>query len=271
MEGILRGISNVCVYIDDILISGETEATHLQTPEEVLGKLNEAGLRLKREKCAFMLNSVEYLGHNISADGLRPIEEKIRAIAEAPAPRNVAQLCSFLGLVNYYGKFLPQLSSTLSPLYKLLQKHAKWIWEPDQEKSFRSAKTQLTSSCLLVHFDPDKELILSCDASPYGLGAVLSHRMEDGSDKPVAFTSCSLAHAEKRYTQLEKEGLAIIYGVKKFHQYLFGRKFTIYSDHKPLQHLFSESRPVPVLASARIQRWAQTLGAYDYVMKYKPG
>ena len=165
----------VCVYIDDILISGETEDTHLKTLEKVLGKLNEAGLRLKREKCAFMLNSVEYLGHNISADGLRPTEEKIRAIAEAPAPWNVAQLCSFLGLVNYmyYGKFLPQLSSTLSPLYKLLQKHAKWIWGPDQEKSFRSAKTQLALSCLLVHFDPDKELILSCDASPYGLGAVL--------------------------------------------------------------------------------------------------
>ena len=250
MEGILRGISNVCVYIDDILISGETEATYLQTLDKVLGKLNEAGLRLKREKCAFMLNSVEYLGHNISADGLCPSEEKIRDIAEAPASRNVAQLRSFLGLVNYYGKFLPQLSSTLSPLYKLLQKHAKWIWGPEQEKSFRSTKTQLTSSCLLVHFDPDKELILSCDASPYGLGAVLSHRMEDGSDKPVAFASRSLAPAEKRYAQLEKEGLAIIYGVKTFHQYLFGRRFTIYSDHKPLQHLFSESRPVPVLASA---------------------
>ena len=173
MEGILRGMSNVCVFIDDILISGETEATHLKTVEEVLGKLNEAGLRLKREKCAFMLNSVEYLGHNISADGLRPTEEKIRAIAEAQTPRNVAQLRSFLGLVNYYGKILLQLSSTLSPLYKLLQKHAKWIWGPDQEKSFRSAKTQLALSCLLVYFDPDKELILSRDASPYGLGAVL--------------------------------------------------------------------------------------------------
>ena len=218
-----------------------------------------------------MLPSVEYLGHVISASGLKPAPEKIRAIVEAPTPQNLTQLRSFLGLVNYYAKFLPQLSTTLAPLYSLLQKKTKWKWTSTQEEAFKSAKGQLSSSCLLLHYDPQKELLLSCDASPYGVGAVLSHSLEDGSDKPVAFASRSLSPAEKNYAQLEKEGLAIIFGVRKFHQYLLGRRFTILSDHKPLQHLFSESRPVPPMASARIQRWALILGAYDYTISYKPG
>ena len=271
MEGILRGIPNVCVYIDDILITGESEQEHLKTLDKVLTRLGEAGLKLKRQKCFFMQSSVEYLGHTISAEGLRPTQEKVRAVTEAPNPRSVSQLRSFLGLVNYYQKFLPNLSSTLAPLHRLLRKNSTWTWGPEQQKAFKEAKSQLTSSCLLVHFDPDRELILACDASPYGVGAVLSHRMDDGSEKPIAFASRSLAPAEKRYAQLDKEGLAIVFGVRKFHQYLLGRHFTILSDHKPLEHLFSETRPVPAMASARIQRWALTLSAYDYSISYKPG
>ena len=270
IESILQGIPNVCVYLDDILVTGKTTAEHLRTLEDVLKKLESAGVKLKRGKCSFLLPSVEYLGHHISAEGLRPTKEKVRAIADAPAPQNVSQLRSFLGLVNYYGKFLPQLSSTLAPLYRLLEKK-RWSWGEAQMEAFRKTKTQLTSPCLLAHYDPEKDLILACDASPYGIGAVLTHRLEDGTERPVAFASRTLAPAEKKYAQLEKEGLAIVFGVKKFHDYLLGRKFVIHSDHKPLQHLFSESRPVPPLASARIQRWALTLGAYDYTIAYKPG
>ena len=114
-----------------------------------------------------MLPSVEYLGHTISADGLRPSQKKVRAIMQAPKPHNVSQLRAFLGLVNYYGKFLSQLSSTLAPLYRLLEKQNKWNWGPAQDRAFQAAKSQLTSSCLLVHYDPQKEIVLSCDASPY--------------------------------------------------------------------------------------------------------
>ena len=236
-----------------------------------MSRLKAEGMCLKRDKCAFMLPKVEYLGHVITAKGLHPAEDKIRAILKAPAPHNVAQLRSFHGLVNYYGKFLHQLSTLLAPLYTLLQKNKKWFWGTDQKKAFSDIKEILTSPKLLVHYDPQRKLMLSCNASPYGIGAVLSHIMEDGSEKPVAFASRSLAPAEKRYAQLDKEALAIIFGVKKFHHYLFGRYFTICSDHKPFQHLFNENRLIPSLASARIQRWALALSAYEYNIVYKSG
>ena len=139
---------------------------------------------------------------------------------------------------------------TLAPLYRKLQKNAKWIW--GEQKAFQTAKESLTSDSVFVHFE-----------MPHHTGLMLSYlRMDDGTDQPIAFASRTLAAAEEKYSQIE---LAIIFGIKRFHQYLFGRQFTILSDHKPLKHLFSESQPAPTLASARIQRWSLTLGAYDYV------
>ena len=126
----------------------------------------------------------------------------------------------------------------------------------------------LTSSSLLVHYDPTQPLILSCDASQYGIGAVLSQG-HNGDKKPVAYASRTLTTAERNYSQLEKEALALIFGVKKFHTYLFGHTFTLNTDHKPLQSLFSESKPIPAMASGRIQRWALTLASYEYAIKFK--
>ena len=217
-----------------------------------------------------MLQEVEYLGHKISAKGLEPTQEKVQAIIDAPVPRNVSQLKSFLGMLNYYGKFLPNLSTCLAPLYSLLQKRSHWSWGPKQHKAFEEAKNLLTSSSMLTHYDPSKTLILACDASPYGIGAVLSHKVED-DELPIAFASRSLAPAEKNYSQIDKEALAIVFGVKHFHQYLFGRHFMIKSDHKPLQHLLGERKGVPAMASARVQRWALTLSAYNYTVQYVPG
>jgi len=197
MENVLQGLPKVCVYIDDILVTGETELEHLQNFNAVLECLKTAGMHLKQNKCKFMLPEVEYLGHIISAAGLKPSQSKVEAIEEAPVPTNVSELKSFLGLVNYYSKFLPNLASSLAPLYQLLNKNTKWMWTKKQAMTFQAIKTALKSSSLLVHFDNSLPLILSCDASPYGVGAVLSHKMSNNVEKPIAFASRSLAAAEK--------------------------------------------------------------------------
>lgn len=143
MESLLAGIPNVSVYIDDLLVSGSMEEEHLHTLEAVLDRLSNAGMKLKLSKFFFVLPSVEYLGHVISAEGIRPSSEKTRAVSNTPASQNVTQLRSFLGLLNYYGKFLPNLSSVLAPLYTLLQKGSSWKWEKEQK-----VHSSLPSKCL---------------------------------------------------------------------------------------------------------------------------
>ena len=129
MENILHGIPRVCVYLDDILVTGMTEQEHLTNLEQVLQRLESAGMMLKRPECAFHLESVSYLGHMISKEGLRTAESKVKPIVDAPDPKNLAELRSFLGMVNYYSKFLPNIAATLSPLYRLLRQSEGWHWE----------------------------------------------------------------------------------------------------------------------------------------------
>ncbi|XP_063052002.1 uncharacterized protein K02A2.6-like [Engraulis encrasicolus] len=271
IEGILGGIPNVAIYLDDILCTGPNEQEHLRTVQEVLQRLEKSGLRLKRSKCEFMGKEVTFLGHKINASGLHPLTEKVEAIAEAPEPQNVSELKAYLGLLNYYHRFLPKLSTLLAPLHTLLRKEEKWSWGAEQQKAFEESKLLLQSCSVLVHYDSNKPLILACDASPYGVGAVLSHRMADGSERPIGFVSRTLSAAEKNYSQLDKEGLGVVFGVKKFHKYLYGRQFAIVTDHKPLISLFSEMRAIPQMTSPRIQRWAVTLAAYEYTIIYKAG
>ena len=151
------------------------------------------------------------------------------------------------------------------PLYLLLQKDTPWHWGEAQNMAFEKAKEILSSDALLTHYDPEKELTLTCDASPVGVGAILSH-----GEKPIAYASRTLSPAERNYSQIDREGLGIIFGVKKFHKFLFGRCFTLITDHKPLLGLLGEHKPIPEHASPRVQRWAITLAAYDYVLKHRP-
>lgn len=271
LECVLADIPRVCIFLDDILVTGKTREEHVANLRWVLRRLDEAGLKLNNDKCEFFNQSVVYLGHKIDRDGLHPTDDKVRAIRDAPSPTNVKELRSWLGLLNYYGRFLRNLSTTLAPLHVLLRKETKWCWGNEQASAFEAAKQLLQSDSLLVHFDPDKPLLLACDASPYGVGAVLSHQMEDGSERPIAFASRSLSPAEINYSQLDKEGLSLVFGVTKFHQYLYGMKFVLITDHRPLIGLFNEQRPIPPQASGRLQRWALTLAGYAYIIRHRSG
>ena len=269
IESLLQGIEGVVVYLDDILVSGSSEEEHLRALEAVLSRLDSAGLRVKKIKCEFMQQSVTYLGHRIDSEGLHPLTDRIRAIREVPTPTSVSTLKSYLGMLSYYSKFLEGLSTVLHPLYKLLRKKVTWRWGESQAKAFQASKEMLTSDSCLTHFDSSLPLILACDASPYGIGAVLSHRMPDGSERPIGYASRSLNSAKKNYSQLEKEGLSCVFGVRKFHQYLFGHSFQLVTDHKPLLGLIKEDRAVSVQASARIKRWSLLLSNYEYTLLFR--
>jgi hypothetical protein len=271
MDCLLQDIPQVAVFQDDILISGSSDEAHLQHLGEVLRRLDAEGFRLKKEKCQFMLPEVTYLGHRITSEGIQPTADKVKAVQDAPTPKDASQLKSFLGLVNFYGKFLPHLSTVLSPLNNLLRKGTVFKWGKQQSQAFEKVKTMLQSADLLVHYNPELEVTLSCDASAVGLGAVLAHRLPDGTELPIAYASRTLNKAEQNYSNIEREALAVTFGVKKFRDYLFGRHFWLYTDHKPLITLFNEHKPVPSEVSPRIQRWAMQLSAYTYTICYKPG
>ena len=269
MEQILQGIPGVVVFMDDIELTGATEEQHLERLDQVLQRLQDHGLRLQKNKCEFMKDRVEYLGHVIDKDGIHPLPSKVQAITEAPAPTNVSELRSYLGMVQYYARFLPSLATILSPLHQLLKDKTPWEWTPECQQAFLKTKELLTSARVLTHFDSSRPVRLECDASSTGLGAVISHEMPDGSHRPVAFASRTLTPAERNYAQIEKEALGLIFGVKKFHEYLYGRHFTLVTDHKPLLTILGSKKGVPTLAAARMQRWALILAAYDYNLEFR--
>lgn len=226
------------------------------------------GLTVKLSKCTFLQEQVKYLGFIISKEGLRPDPEKLDAIVNAPTPENISQLKSFLGMLNYYGKFIPNLSHILHPLHNLLKKGVIWKWGASCKRAFNEAKRVLLSERVLAHYEEGRPLVLSVDSSAYGLGAVLAHRYPDGSERPVSCVSRTLSAAERNYSQLDKEALAILFGVTKHHQYLFGRHFLLRTDHQPLAYIFGSKGGIPQTAASRLQRWAARLAAYDFRVEY---
>ncbi|XP_031357014.1 uncharacterized protein K02A2.6-like isoform X2 [Photinus pyralis] len=271
MDMRLAGISGVLPYYDDILVVGSSDDDLDTKVRTVLSKFREDGLQLRREKCIFRTKSIEFLGFRISEDGIRPTKDKIAAIVNAPPPTNVTELQAFLGLVNFYHVFMKDKATIAKPLHALLQKNAQWQWRTSEREAFQALKDCLIREPVLAHYNDRRNLFLTCDASPYGVGCVLSQLDDRGRDVPVAYHSRSLSSAERKYAQIDKEALTIITGVKKFHEYIYGRGVTITTDHKPLLGVFNPKKGVPDILSPRMLRWTLMLSAYDYELRYVPG
>ncbi|XP_060126555.1 uncharacterized protein K02A2.6-like [Zootoca vivipara] len=240
MEDVLNGLPGVIPYFGDVLITGGSEAELACRLREVLRRFQDAGLKVKKEKCQLGVPKVEFLGFLINADGIHPTPAKVKAIHSAPPPRCKQELQSFLG------------------------RHA-------QDTAFNAVKHLLSSDSVLTHFNETKPVLLACDVSPYGIGAVLSHQLPDGREAPIEFYSRTLSSTEHNYAQIDKEALAVVAGVNKFHNYIYGRHFTIVTDHKPLLGLFAPDRQTPQILSPRMLRWSIFLNAYDYALHHRPG
>lgn len=209
----------------------KTTGNHLRNLSEVLSRLKEEGLRLKHEKCKFMQPSVEYLGYKVDMHGLHAIEKKVEMIRNAPPPENQQQLRSFLGMVNYRAKFVSKSSTITYPLNELLRGSVNWRWSKKEQTAFDNLKEKLPNAPVLTHFSDELPLKLDTGASNYGVGEVISHIYPNGEERPIAFASRALNKSERNYPKI-KEALSIVFGIRKFHQYLFCRKFVLVTDQQ---------------------------------------
>ncbi|CAH8546802.1 unnamed protein product [Schistosoma rodhaini] len=270
MDTMLQDIPGTAAYLDDILIMGTDYADLEKKVDMVLRRIADFGFTLRAEKCDFYMEQVRYLGFIIDKNGRKPDPENVEAIKSMPPPTDVSTLRSFLGMVSHYGVFLPELHRLRAPLNGLLKKDTKWFWSSECQEAFVKLKQLLSSNLLLTHYDPELPIVVAADASNYGIGAVIAHTYPDGSEKAIAHAARSLTMTERNYSQIEKEALSIIFAVKKFHKMLFGRQFTLLTDHKPLLTIFGSKKGIPVYIANRLQRWATTLLGYDFKIKYQP-
>ncbi|XP_071503098.1 uncharacterized protein [Diadema antillarum] len=262
MRDLLRGLSNVDNFIDDILIHTATFEEHIVTLNEVLRRLRQANLTARPTKCFIGYRSVEFLGHCVGQGELRPVQDKVKAVKNAPRPRTKKQLRSFLGLVGYYRRFIPNFAAIAAPLTDRTKKGEPTVirWGDAEEMAFNTLKKKLEKEPILHLPDLDAPFILRTDASDIGLGAILLQE-RDGRKFPVAYASRKLLPREQRYSVMERECLAIIWATQKFEAYLFGKHFELETDHQPLKCIARSK-----VANARILRWALALQPYRFTI-----
>jgi RNase H-like domain found in reverse transcriptase len=241
---------------------------HFRHLETVFQRLREAGLKLKLKKCSFVKDSVPYLGHIVSATGLATDPTKVALMANFPAPKNVKLLQTFLGLSNYYRRFVPNFAQLTHPLTELTKKDVEFIWGERQEKSFKSLKERLVSSPVLAFPDFTKPFIVCTDTRDHGVGAVLVQKQEVPGigEAEVIAMSRHLLERERHWASVEKEAFANIQACKTFFPYLYGRTFTVVTDHKPLQWLASIKEP-----TGRLMRWSLWLKLFNMTIGYCTG
>ena len=257
-------IQNIC---DDILIGGRNKEEHDRNLRACLEILRENNLTVNPNKCVFGEKEVTFYGHTISESGIRPTSSIIAAIQNFTEPANKKEVRSFLGLVNYLGIFINNLATMTAPLRNLIREDTKWKWENKEKATFEKLKDIVTSDLCIAHFDASLETVLITDAGKLGLGAILAQKQLNGTMKPVSYASRSLTKQEMRYSQTEREALGVIWACEHYHLYLFGKEFTILSDHEPLKILYSaKGKPSP-----RILRWGLRLQSYDFKIEYIKG
>lgn len=267
MDNILRDlIGKICfVYMDDIIIFSTSLQEHLENLERVLNKLNEANFKIQIDKSEFLKKEINFLGHVVTDKGIKPNPDKIKAIINYPIPKTTKQIKGFLGLVGYYRKFIPDFAKLTKPLTKCLKKNSIIKLDSEYLKCVNDCKHILTHDPILQYPDFSKDFILTTDASNFALGAVLSQG-PNGNDKPICYASRTLTESEQNYSTIEKELLAVVWATKYFRPYLYGRKFKIITDHKPLEWLNNMQEP-----NSKFLRWKHKLMEYDYTIQYKKG
>ena len=259
----LEGLPGLICVADDIVVTGRDQSEHDANLSALLQRCAERGVRLNIKKCAFYADSFTFLGHVISANGVCADPEKKSAVINMPVPQDVHELRRFCGMTQYLSKFLPQLSEVQAPLRELTQKDMQWTWSSTHQEAFEKVKRMVCDAPVLAHYQPKLPLSVQVDASQHALGAAL---MQEG--KPVAYASRTLSGAEQRYAQVEKECLAMVYGLERFDQFTFGRQVTVISDHKPLEVIV---RKPLCSAPKRLQAMILRLLRYDYSVVYAPG
>ena len=259
----LDGLPGVKCIADDVLIHGTNEADHDSNLEAFMSRCQLKGIKLNSQKLEFKCDEVPFHGHLLTAEGLKPDPEKVRAIVEMPRPEKRDDILRLNGMVNYLSRFLPNLSDVMKPLRDLTHKDAVWCWDDLQEKAWNDVKNLIVSAPVLAYYKPSEVLEIQCDSSQSGLGAAL---MQNGH--PIAYASRALTETESRYAQIEKEMIAIVFSVEKFNDYTFGRRTIVHTDHKPLESIVK--KPLH-RAPKRLQGMMIRLQKYDLEVRYERG
>jgi len=265
------------VYVDDLLIVSKTFEEHIRHIEQVLKQLDEAGLRLRPKKCSFPQTTIEYLGHMLSPDGVKLNDNKVKAVKEFQQPSSCKEVKSFLGLVNFYKRHLPNLAAITRPLTALTRKDKStgtsvpFVWDDKCEVAFQEVKRMLVSAPLLHPPDLIKPFYLWTNASQKGFGALLEQEESDGQRYPIAYASRQTNPAEAKYAPTELEVAALVYAVEYFEVYLLGNEFTVYTDHQSLvsafiSHMKNQSKGLLAWWYLRIARFLPKMS-----LQYKPG
>lgn len=265
-ESILAPCSNCLNYIDDIIVFGRDEKEHDISLKNVLQILKDNNVVLNDSKCLYKVQQLKFLGHNLSQNGIDPDADKVNTIKNFRTPSTKEETRSFLGLVTYVGKFIPDLANTTEPLRQLTKNDEEFVWTSKRQAAFEKLKSDLSTLPTLAYFDPKNRTRLIADASPVALGAVLI-QFKLNEPYVISYASKSLSSVEKRYSQTEKESLALVWSVERFYYYLAGLEFELVTDHKPLEAIFKPTSKPP----ARIERWVLRLQAFKFKVIYQAG